>query len=462
MANFINSLNDVLNKLGLILAPVLVKILSLMYKQAEAGTMIPCALLKGLPGAGKTSTAEAFALAVDANKFFYQCNPGTGFDQLVGQPNLGAVLRQDAAACIADGILIQAAKAAMAGEDVVLILDEIDKASPEVDAYLLDFLQSRRIHDSNMEELVIPSDVKFWVFLTSNEERELSDALMRRVRRITVARPERTTVAKVLGIKEDAALLDVWDLTEKLAISQMRNYLEDGGDPQNLDLDILSQYVDDLPDLNNLGQQKVDSIDPEVTVVPAVVRVSMYEDSVTTDLISKLGPFKWHPDDNEHILVEVPSLTELMRLTMVLPSDMGIKGFPYDNTDGPGAHRMVIDFIKPVITNKDGGIFAIPMPSEGGEEKIITVVAWRDAANNYFLGGRDLQKLGENFFKALQGLAREFQKTEFRKKHSQKLQEAREAASEGQAQSLLKRLGLDDPSKSESIRSHVCSAFSYV
>lgn len=221
--NFTQLLNLTISKLGLVLSQVIVKLLGCFYRAAEGSSMIPCALLQGVPGAGKTSTAEAFALAVDVKKFFYQCNPGTGFDQFIGQPNLGAVLRQDAAACISDGIIVQAAKAAVAGNDVVLILDEIDKASPEVDAYLLDFLQSRRIHDSNMEEIVIPSDVKFWVFLTSNNERDLSDALMRRVRRITIDRPSRSTVAEVLGIQEDAALLDVWELTEKLTISQLKN-----------------------------------------------------------------------------------------------------------------------------------------------------------------------------------------------------------------------------------------------
>lgn len=445
---FINSLNSILDKLGLILAPVLIKLLGLFYKQAETGSMIPCALLKGLPGAGKTSTAEAFVLAVDAHKFFYQCNPGTGFDQLIGQPNLGAVLRQDAAACISDGILIQAAKAAMAGEDVVLILDEIDKSSPEVDAYLLDFLQSRRIHDSNMEEIVIPTDVKFWVFLTSNEERDLSDALMRRVRRITVDRPSRTTVAKALGIKEDAALLDVWALTEKLAISQLKSYLEDGGDPKNLDIDILSQYVDNLPDLSTLGQQKAGlSVDPEVEVAPAVVLVDFRDNTNTNDPISKIGEFRWLPEDNAKVLVQVPTLTELVRLQSVLmmAGSEGIKGFPYYNTEGAEDHRMVIDLIDPVVSNKDGGIFAIPMSSEDGEEKIITFVARRDAIGKYFISGNDLRNLDEvDFFKALPGLAKDLHRKEFREKHSQKLTEARKAASEGQAQSLLKKLGLDD------------------
>lgn len=114
--NFINLLNKALSMLGLILAPVMIKLLSAFYKQAEQGSMIPAALLRGVPGAGKTSTAEAFALAVGAKKFFYQCNPGTGKDELIGQPNLAAVLRRDSENAISDGILIQAARTAMCGQ----------------------------------------------------------------------------------------------------------------------------------------------------------------------------------------------------------------------------------------------------------------------------------------------------------------------------------------------------------
>lgn len=439
MTDFMNNLNKVLEMLDLILAPIITKLLSCFYKAAE-GSMIPCSVLKGLPGSGKTSTAEAFALAVGAKKYFYQCNPGTGFDQLIGQPNLGAVLRQDAAACVADGMVIQAVRSAMAGEDVVLILDEIDKASPEVDAYLLDFLQSRRIHDSNMEELVVPSDVKFWVFLTSNEERDLSDALMRRVRRITVDRPSRDVVASVLGIREDATLLDIWDLTEKLAISQMRNYLEDGGDPQNLDLDILSQYVDDLPDLITLAEQKAEySVDPEIDTAPTVVYIGLTQEGATPDLISKIGSFKWLPEDTTGMLVEVPTLTELVKLEMTLTQSDVKLAVPYRNIEGHG-HRMIIDHLDPVISNRHGGIFALQTPSE----EIVTVVARRDADGNYYITGEEFRNFNDDFFKALPVLAKDLRRNEFKVKHAEKLSEARKAASEGQAQSLLTKLGMDD------------------
>lgn len=420
MTNFNELIKVVLDKLGLILSPVILKLLGCFYKAAE-GSMIPAALLRGIPGAGKTSTAEAFALAVDATKYFYQCNPGTGFDQLIGQPNLGAVLRQDAAACISDGILIQAAKAAMAGHDVVLILDEIDKCSPETDSYLLDFLQSRRIHDSNMQELVVPSDVKFWVFLTSNDERELSDALMRRVRRITVDRPSRATVASVLGIKESCALLDVWELSEKLAISQLRSYLEDGGDPQDLDTDILSQYVDDLPDLST-AQCTDEKVDTPATIV------AMVEPGETVEL----SQFKWVPRQNGYgreVLISVPTMSEYLRVLHALPG--AHCRFMQDETGS-----MEVDWLSPVVENKDGGVFVL------GEGNAV-IVASRRPDGKLYLTGDELYHL-ENTTSVRNALCKLADAYVFKEKHSENMAAVRKEAAAHQAAGLLAKLGLDD------------------
>lgn len=186
-----------------------------MKNSGTRGDNIPAALLIGQPGAGKTSTAEAFASAVGAKKFFYQCVPGTGFDQLIGQPCLEAILNKDSNQdVIVDGILIAAAKAAITGSPVVLILDELDKASPETDSYLLDFLQSRRLRDNNMKEIIIPYTSHIWVFLTSNGQRELSDALMRRVRRLKIERHSATVAAQILHIPQDCALLQICNQSE--------------------------------------------------------------------------------------------------------------------------------------------------------------------------------------------------------------------------------------------------------
>lgn len=417
--NFINLLGRAVAAMGLILAPVLTKLLSAFYRQAEQGAMIPAALLRGVPGSGKTSTAEAFALAVGARKFFYQCNPGTGMDQLIGQPNLAAVLRQDSKNAISDGILIQAVKAAIAGEDVVLVLDEIDKSSPEVDSYLLDFLQSRRIHDSTMQELNIPTDVKFWVFMTSNNERDLSDALMRRVKRFNVERPSRSTVAAVLGIVEDAALLDIWQSCDNLAISQLQQYLQDGGDPEDIDTDLLSQYIDDLPDLDlTPGDTEADI--PPVSVIA----------TVDADKTEALAGFKWVPRRDGYsnsVLIEIPTLTEYLRVRNALA------GTVYRVVDEE-TRFIQLDWLKPAVENKDGGIFVV--------DDDIVIVASRKADGKLYISGEEMYHLADRWLDKL--VERYYREVIFKAKQAESLREVRKEAAVSQAAHILERLGLNE------------------
>ena len=426
MANFISALNSVLDKLGLILAPVIIKLLSAFYRQAEQGSMIPAALLRGVPGAGKTSTAEAFALAVGATKFFYQCNPGTGMDQLIGQPNLAAVLRQDADNAISDGILIQAVKAAMEGQDVVLILDEIDKSSPEVDSYLLDFLQSRRIHDSNMEEIVVPSDVKFWVFLTSNAERDLSDALMRRVKKFNVERLGRSTVADVLGIKESCALLDIWQSCDNLAISQMQQYLQDGGDPEDIDTDFLSQYIDDIPEIVDATDEKPEDFRP----------CCIWLETERIRGLQQLDNFNWNVDGNFRIRLYVSKISEIFEIRKLYPSDkLEIYGTEYKSE--PRCLQLDIDGISPVVATDTGGIFIV-----NGE----TLCALRRGDKYYVLIDEHRSDINQDnkLWATLLTLEKEYNSNKFKAKQAEERCEAKKEASTQQAAHLLERLGLDD------------------
>lgn len=434
MKNFINLLDRALEVLGIIISPVLTKLLSTFYRQAEQGSMIPAALLRGVPGAGKTSTAEAFALAVGAKKFFYQCNPGTGKDELIGQPNLAAVLRRDSENAISDGILIQAARTAMGGQDVVLILDEIDKSSPEVDSYLLDFLQSRRIHDSNMVELIIPTDVKFWVFLTSNAERDLSDALMRRVKRFNVERPSRSTVAAVLGINEDAALIDIWQSCDNLALSQLQQYLQDGGDPEDIDTDLLSQYIDDIPEIVVVEEEKDDR-------VPGAVEVTFSLDDDVN--VSMLNEFTWRQYGVTSLVISIQSFTELVRLL-----DVGMPGrWMDDNRFGDKRMYLNTDILKPVVRNDAGAIFRINY-DEGYGVRTVALVARRDRhTGQYYMAGEDLYHIGDDLFRALANspeLRKAARAQAFKAKQAEELQKARKEASVCQAAHILAGLGLNE------------------
>jgi len=223
---------------------VLPKLVGCFY---EAGLrtdgMVPAALLSGLPGAGKTYLAECFASAIDAEVIFYQITEDTNASVLVGDINPAEVVGGNASTCISDGALIKAAKAE---KPVVLILDECDKGPAESDAFLLDFLQSRRIRDLNGEMQYL-HDSEVWVFMTSNDDRNISDALSRRVRKWEIDKLPIERVTELLEIETDNQLLILWEGIPELSLSQLESYIQDMGGPEcvygDIDTSVLGQYI---------------------------------------------------------------------------------------------------------------------------------------------------------------------------------------------------------------------------
>lgn len=439
IVSFVAVLGSVLSSLGLVLPPDLKELLNLFWLAAERQPeKIPAMLLRGLPGAGKTSVAEAFALAANAQKFFFQCTPGTGKDEMVGQPNLAAVLKNDSRRAIADGILIQAAKAAIGGENVVLIIDELDKASPDTDAYLLDFLQSRRVRDTNNNMLVIPADVHVWVFFTSNQDRDLSDALMRRVRRVTAERPDRDLVAQILDIDESSTLIDIYMACEKLAISQMRDYLSDGGDPEDINWLILSQYCEKedidqnvLRDIAN--HEESDDQNQPAKVIPPM-RFGICLERVRD--MSRLPDFNFEYESTTRLTIEIGSVSELYRFADILVDDPDDYWIIYNNGSANGA-GVVIDTLTPAVESPRGGIFTV-----GG----VNFVAARLQSGEFYIPAQNMERerSDEGLLKALLSNRKEWREKTFRANQARKMTEARQEASVGEAAHLLKRLGLDD------------------
>ncbi len=212
-------------------------------RPADAQDMIPAMLLTGVPGAGKTFLAECFGKALSAATVFYQCNAGTGKAELIGDINVASVIRSDSQHVMTDGVLVEAVKKSVQGQPVVLILDEWDKADPEMDGFLLDFLQSRRIRD-NAGTVLTAAGQNVWVFLTSNGDRDLSDALLNRLRKVEVKKISSEQVSNLLGIKAGHPLLRLWDSIPDLSLRQVKSYISDvGGPDEPLDLDVLGQYV---------------------------------------------------------------------------------------------------------------------------------------------------------------------------------------------------------------------------
>ncbi|UUX97397.1 AAA family ATPase [Aquabacterium sp. J223] len=78
----------------------------------------------------------------------------------------------------------------------VLLIDEIDKADPEFEAFLLEVLSDFQI---SVPELgTVQARVKPLVFLTSNNTREMSDALKRRCLHLHIPFPDPATERRIL------------------------------------------------------------------------------------------------------------------------------------------------------------------------------------------------------------------------------------------------------------------------
>jgi len=146
------------------------------------------AFLAGPPGSGKTHLAEVVAQALGCPLLVQQLFPGSTEETLF----VRLLPDQKGEIKAVDGVLVEAARrlGALPGPYpiapcVVLLLDEWDKSRPSADGMLLDFLQTGRIRFGDIVTQV-PLD-RLIVFLTTNEEREISEPLRRRLCRIELS-----------------------------------------------------------------------------------------------------------------------------------------------------------------------------------------------------------------------------------------------------------------------------------
>ena len=150
-------------------------------------------LLEGEAGVGKTEVAKALAPALGAELVRLQCYEGIDANQALYEWDYtrqllyvrllqeGGELREGAAEQIfgprflTERPLLQAVRA---GDRAVLLIDEIDRADDEFEAFLLEVLSDFQV---TVPELgTIKAERSPAVVLTSNRTRELHDALKRR------------------------------------------------------------------------------------------------------------------------------------------------------------------------------------------------------------------------------------------------------------------------------------------
>jgi len=150
-------------------------------------------------------------------------------------------------------------KAISADKPTVLLVDEIDKADPEFEAFLLEVLSDFQVSVPELGSI----KAKFppLVFLTSNNTRELSDALKRRCLHLFVDYPEKSRELEIVRLK-------VPEVSAKLA----------------------AEVVDFVSDLRKKDLKKIPSISETLDWARAlaVLNVKTLGDEVVKDTLSAI------------------------------------------------------------------------------------------------------------------------------------------------------------------------------
>ena len=168
-------------------------------------------LLEGAAGVGKTDIARTLAIAYNTRLIRLQCYEGLDAAQAIYEWNYQRQLLAIRAAAengetgktiearlFSKEFLLQRPLLQAIQQDVapVLLIDEIDRADEEFEAYLLEVLSDFQI---TVPELgTISATTKPMVILTANGTRDLSDALRRRCIYAHVDYPDRATELAIL------------------------------------------------------------------------------------------------------------------------------------------------------------------------------------------------------------------------------------------------------------------------
>ncbi|MBT0956593.1 MoxR family ATPase [Alphaproteobacteria bacterium KMM 3653] len=168
-------------------------------------------LLEGAAGTGKTEIARCLAAVQDTRLIRLQCYEGLDAAQAIYEWNYqrqlltiraaaedGETGKQVEARIFSRDFLLERPLLAAITQDTapVLLIDEVDRADEEFEAYLLEILSDYQV---SIPELgTIHATTKPTVILTSNGTRDLSDALRRRCLYTYVNYPDRATELAIL------------------------------------------------------------------------------------------------------------------------------------------------------------------------------------------------------------------------------------------------------------------------
>jgi MoxR-like ATPase len=169
-------------------------------------------LLEGEAGVGKTEVAKALASALERRLIRLQCYEGIDAAQALYEWNYSRQLL--AVRAMGDGAMVNHVDdlfseeflverpllaAIRAGSDAVLLVDELDRADDEFEAFLLEVLSEFAVTIPEVGRIAAPRPPA--VVITSNRTRELHDALKRRCLYHWIDHPSLEREVEIISIR---------------------------------------------------------------------------------------------------------------------------------------------------------------------------------------------------------------------------------------------------------------------